>query len=260
MRVPCSVDPTILVGNYGDVDGVEVTCQRCGHCTESYGTDEPSILRSLALLREECPNGESNFYVDEDEEPMPSTRRPRLKRPSGPCLADNPKLDIHLVLHASEHGTFDHTQIVSEHNAKFHQHSQAIYGKKGRGQAQIKIERFREQIRLGRPTYLFLMFRDRQKVWHYYQADLLQIDTPTCPDFIYVPTYYQAEWPHIRFWYTIRELRQITEDELVNGAWMAYVSPSMEFREELLKKQGIKDPGESHQSSFVYITRKEYRP
>ena len=49
------------------IDSVEATCSRCDHTTESYGTGDASRRRCLALLREECPEGESNFYVDADE-------------------------------------------------------------------------------------------------------------------------------------------------------------------------------------------------
>jgi hypothetical protein len=64
-RIPCSVDYVELEGDYGPVDSVEVTCSRCGHTTESYGDGADSIRRCLALLKEECPKGESNWYVEE---------------------------------------------------------------------------------------------------------------------------------------------------------------------------------------------------
>jgi len=66
MRVTCEVEETQVDGDYGPVDGVEVTCSRCGHTTESAGTHQRSIKRCLVLLREECPEGESNFYVVPD--------------------------------------------------------------------------------------------------------------------------------------------------------------------------------------------------
>jgi hypothetical protein len=50
------------------VEGVEAICSKCGHATKSYGTDEPSRRRCLALLREECPLGQKNFYVDGDDD------------------------------------------------------------------------------------------------------------------------------------------------------------------------------------------------
>lgn len=62
MRVTCSLDFVVLEGDYGDVDGVEVTCHRCGHSTESFGEGPESIKRCLALLREECPEGDDNWY------------------------------------------------------------------------------------------------------------------------------------------------------------------------------------------------------
>lgn len=51
-----------LDGDYGSVDGVEVTCERCGHSEESFGTDEPSLKRCAYLLRENCPRAENNYY------------------------------------------------------------------------------------------------------------------------------------------------------------------------------------------------------
>ena len=68
MRVQCEVESTTLVGDYSDdIDGVMATCPRCGHETEAYGTDENSVKRCLMAFREECPNGERNFYVGELE-------------------------------------------------------------------------------------------------------------------------------------------------------------------------------------------------
>ena len=63
MRVDCEVDLVKLAGDYTDIDSVRVTCSRCAHSTESFGTTERSIKRCLVLLREECPEDESNFYV-----------------------------------------------------------------------------------------------------------------------------------------------------------------------------------------------------
>jgi hypothetical protein len=48
-----------------DVEGVEATCRKCGHVTESFGTDDPSIVRCLVLMREECPKKEWNFYIED---------------------------------------------------------------------------------------------------------------------------------------------------------------------------------------------------
>ena len=64
MKVVCDVEEVTLANDEGlDVEGVEATCRKCGHVTESFGTDEPSIRRCLALMREECPRGQWNFYV-----------------------------------------------------------------------------------------------------------------------------------------------------------------------------------------------------
>jgi hypothetical protein len=63
-RVACDVVPAFLEGDYAEVEGVVATCGKCGHEAESFGTSEASVRRCLALLREECPRGEGNFYFD----------------------------------------------------------------------------------------------------------------------------------------------------------------------------------------------------
>ena len=68
-RVVCTVDSVELENDDGyPVDGVCATCTKCGHETESFGTDAPSVRRCFALMREECPRGESNFYVGAEAE------------------------------------------------------------------------------------------------------------------------------------------------------------------------------------------------
>ena len=65
MTVECSVEKTELVNDRGvEVPGVEVTCGECGHCVTSFGQTENSTRRCFALLREQCPNGEENFYKE----------------------------------------------------------------------------------------------------------------------------------------------------------------------------------------------------
>ncbi len=69
MNVPCSIDETTLDGDYGEVEGVCAECSRCSHTTESFGTGDASRRRCLALMRDECPNGEANYYEDSDGTP-----------------------------------------------------------------------------------------------------------------------------------------------------------------------------------------------
>ena len=60
-----------LDGDYGTVAGVQVTCDKCGHSEESFGTNESSLQRCAALLRENCPENESNYYVtDRSDSPL----------------------------------------------------------------------------------------------------------------------------------------------------------------------------------------------
>jgi hypothetical protein len=70
MLITATVSEVELDGDYGPIESVAATCSRCGHCTESYGTQERSIKRCLALLREECPRNENDFYVTPKEKEL----------------------------------------------------------------------------------------------------------------------------------------------------------------------------------------------
>lgn len=61
-RITIDMSDDDLEGDYGSVEGVTAVCSRCGHTTESFGRGESSELRCAALMREECPRGEKNFY------------------------------------------------------------------------------------------------------------------------------------------------------------------------------------------------------
>lgn len=66
MKVDVEIEEIELENASGhSVDSVQATCSRCDHQTESYGTGDGSIRRCLALLREECPNSEENYYSAE---------------------------------------------------------------------------------------------------------------------------------------------------------------------------------------------------
>jgi hypothetical protein len=63
--IDCEIEETELEGVYGMVPRVRARCSRCGHETETFGTGETSIMRCLALMREECPAEETNLYVED---------------------------------------------------------------------------------------------------------------------------------------------------------------------------------------------------
>lgn len=48
--------------------GVKAVCLRCFHETQSYGQEARGVRRCLALMREECPCDERNFYVSDSGE------------------------------------------------------------------------------------------------------------------------------------------------------------------------------------------------
>lgn len=64
MEIECDVYETRITSDGGrEVDGVVAECTACHYETESYGTGSASVNRCLALMRDECPMGERNFYV-----------------------------------------------------------------------------------------------------------------------------------------------------------------------------------------------------
>lgn len=63
MRVNVDIDHQELDGDYGGmVEGLRLTCDRCGHSVTVFGTTERSAMRGAIMLREECHRGENNFY------------------------------------------------------------------------------------------------------------------------------------------------------------------------------------------------------
>jgi hypothetical protein len=64
-KIKCVIEETTLENENGyDVPSVMVTCGKCGHTVESFGTSDSSIVRCFAMLRKECPNDEDNFYEE----------------------------------------------------------------------------------------------------------------------------------------------------------------------------------------------------
>lgn len=61
-RVECEIEEITDQGQ----PAIQATCSQCEHVTTSFGTSERSVKRCLALMREECPEGEENFYVEEE--------------------------------------------------------------------------------------------------------------------------------------------------------------------------------------------------
>jgi len=59
----CTVSDVTIDGK----PGVRAECSYCDHVTESFGRGEGSRKRCLALMKEECPEGEGedNYYVDD---------------------------------------------------------------------------------------------------------------------------------------------------------------------------------------------------
>ena len=67
MRVRVDIGYADLDGDYGEVEGICASCSKCGHEVEVFGTSEASAKRACVMMRDECPQGESNFYFTEYE-------------------------------------------------------------------------------------------------------------------------------------------------------------------------------------------------
>lgn len=67
-EIPCTILEIDLESETSGrmIPGVVATCSRCQHETESFGTSDDSIRRCLALMRQECPRGQRNFYVEDE--------------------------------------------------------------------------------------------------------------------------------------------------------------------------------------------------
>lgn len=64
--IACELEYTTLENDDGRyIESVELTCSECGHKTTSFGVGDRSVKRCLALMREECPEGQRNFYEAE---------------------------------------------------------------------------------------------------------------------------------------------------------------------------------------------------
>jgi hypothetical protein len=62
VRVSIDVLEEDLDGDYGSVPGLIITCSRCRHSVEVFGTEESSLKRGAVMMRDECPFDEANFY------------------------------------------------------------------------------------------------------------------------------------------------------------------------------------------------------
>ena len=62
MKVCVDINESTTDGDYGDVPCLYLTCERCGHEVTVYETSDASACRGAFMLRDECPNSESNYY------------------------------------------------------------------------------------------------------------------------------------------------------------------------------------------------------
>ena len=62
-KVNVNVEEIMLTGDRGgEVESLCLECERCDHKVEVFGRSDRSEKRGLAMLREQCPQGEENFH------------------------------------------------------------------------------------------------------------------------------------------------------------------------------------------------------
>ena len=63
-RVECDIEESLIEVDGKPVDGIVVTCGRCGHEVEVPGYDTPETRRKAKqMLHATCPAGEHNCYT-----------------------------------------------------------------------------------------------------------------------------------------------------------------------------------------------------
>ena len=67
---------TVKDGAGRKVEGIVLTCSRCGQTVEVFGTTDASVKRGFVKLREGCKETGRHFYVEEELHPEASTRPP----------------------------------------------------------------------------------------------------------------------------------------------------------------------------------------
>jgi DNA polymerase III epsilon subunit-like protein len=88
-RIEVDIEEKVLENDKGhEVDGIQATCSRCGHSVEVFGTEEASVKRGCAMLRDECPLGERNFYVGV----VPEQRKVFVRSSKKPSVKQAPQV------------------------------------------------------------------------------------------------------------------------------------------------------------------------
>ena len=64
-KILCEINNKTKLNEKGfESECVTATCSKFSHVTMSWGVGGSSVMRCLALLKEECPKNEKNFYIE----------------------------------------------------------------------------------------------------------------------------------------------------------------------------------------------------
>lgn len=64
MLISIDIADEDLEGDYGTIPGLVITCSRCDHSVEVFGTEESSVKRGTAMLRATRPLRPTMFNTE----------------------------------------------------------------------------------------------------------------------------------------------------------------------------------------------------
>ena len=60
------IEHAMIESDEGPISGLCIECSKCEHVVEVYGREHKSIRYGAALMRQQCPLGEQNYYRSEE--------------------------------------------------------------------------------------------------------------------------------------------------------------------------------------------------
>lgn len=111
-NVNCTVEEFDAEGSSKKpVRSVRATCSMCGHVTESFGTGPKSVARCLVLLRNECPQNQTNYYVRGDASTGAANDVP-MNLPAAAVLTYTPQLTLEETVEMKASFSRDQARVV----------------------------------------------------------------------------------------------------------------------------------------------------
>lgn len=139
-NVNCSIEEFDAEGSSRKpVRSVRATCSTCGHITESFGTGPKSVARCLVLMRNECPQNQTNYYMRSDAPPGSAPEVP-MNLPAAAVMSYTPQLSAEEVAEMKASFSRDQARavaLIEDSIAEGQQTAFLITGQAGSGKSFI---------------------------------------------------------------------------------------------------------------------------